>query len=80
MQAIAINVGRGKCGVLLNFHPPSTAAVMEEWSYNSTYRLGHTGPVKGLYYLYPYYIWCVCISNPIISCGRLKVLACRPAV
>jgi len=32
--------------------PPSSAAVMEEWSYNSTHPLGHTGPVTGTLYLF----------------------------
>jgi hypothetical protein len=32
--------------------PPSSAEVMEEYSYNSTQPLGHTGPVTGLIYLY----------------------------
>ena len=27
--------------------PPSSAAVMEEYSYTSTHPLGHIGPVKG---------------------------------
>ena len=27
--------------------PPSSAAVMEEYSYTSTHPLGHTGPVSG---------------------------------
>jgi hypothetical protein len=31
--------------------PPSSAEVMEEWSYTSTHPLGHTGPVTGLLYL-----------------------------
>jgi len=31
--------------------PPSSAAVMEEYSYNSTHPLGHTGPVTGSLYL-----------------------------
>jgi len=31
--------------------PPSSAAVMEEYSYTSTHPLGHTGPVKGSLYL-----------------------------
>ena len=31
--------------------PPSSAAVMEEWSYTSTHPLGHTGPVTGSIYL-----------------------------
>ena len=43
-----------KCGrcVLLTTHPPSSAAVMEEYSYTSTHPLGHTGPVTGSLYLY----------------------------
>jgi len=33
--------------------PPSSAAVMEEYSYTSTYRLGHSGPVvTGSLYLF----------------------------
>jgi len=31
--------------------PPSSAAVMEEYSYTSTHPLGHTGPVTGSLYL-----------------------------
>ena len=30
--------------------PPSSAAVMEEYSYTSTHPLGHTGPVTGPLY------------------------------
>ena len=30
--------------------PPSSAAVMEEYSYTSTHPLGHTGPVTGSLY------------------------------
>ena len=38
-----------KCGrgVLLTTHRPSSAAVMEEYSYTSTHPLGHTRPVTG---------------------------------
>ena len=32
---------------------PSSAAVMEEYSYNSTHLLGHTWPVTGSLYLLP---------------------------
>ena len=32
--------------------PPSSAAVMEEYSYTSTHPLGHTGPVTGSLYHY----------------------------
>jgi hypothetical protein len=32
--------------------PPSSAAVMEEYSYTSTHPLGHVGRVMGLLYLY----------------------------
>ena len=31
--------------------PPSSAAVMEKYSYISTHPLGHTGPVTGSLYL-----------------------------
>ena len=43
-----------KCGrgVLLTTHPPSSAAVMEQYSYTSTHPLGHTGPVTGNLYLF----------------------------
>jgi hypothetical protein len=35
--------------------PPSSAAVMEEYSYTSTHPLGHTGPVTGsLSFIYIY--------------------------
>jgi hypothetical protein len=39
-------------GVLLTTHPPSSAAVMEEYSYTYTHPLGHTGPVTGSLYIY----------------------------
>jgi len=32
--------------------PPSSAAVMEEWSYTSTHPMGHIGPVTGSLYLF----------------------------
>ena len=34
--------------------PPSSAAVMEQYSYTSTHPLGHTRPVTGSLYLYLY--------------------------
>jgi hypothetical protein len=34
--------------------PPSSAEVMEEYSFTSTHPLGQTGPVTGLFYLYIY--------------------------
>ena len=34
--------------------PPSSAAVMEQYSYTSTHPLGLTGPVTGSLYLYLY--------------------------
>ena len=34
--------------------PPSGAAVMEDYNYNSTNPLGYTGPVTGTHYLYVY--------------------------
>ena len=39
-------------GCAADHSPPSSAAVMEEWSYTSTHPLGHTGPVMGSLYLY----------------------------
>ena len=36
--------------------PPSSAAVMEEYSNTSTHPLGHTGPVTGSLYLLIMYI------------------------
>jgi len=38
-------------GCAADHSPPSSAAVMEEWSYNSTHSLGHAGPVTGKLYL-----------------------------
>ena len=39
-------------GRAVDHSPPSSAAVMEEYSYTSTHPLGHTGPVTGSLYLY----------------------------
>jgi len=36
--------------------PPSSATVMEEYSYTSTHPLGHTGPVTGSLYLFNFLI------------------------
>jgi len=36
--------------------PPSSAAVIEEYSYTSTHPLGHTGPVTGSLYLHLLYL------------------------
>ena len=49
--------------------PPSSAAVMEEYSCTSTHPLGHTGPVTGSLYLLIRYV------NLYIAAGRTdKVL------
>ena len=46
--------------------PPSSAAVMEEYSYTSTDPLGHTGPVTGsLYFLL---IYCLRNENSSSEC------------
>jgi len=38
--------------------PPSSAVVMQEYSYTSTHPLGHTGPVTGsLYLFYQLYLY-----------------------
>jgi len=42
-------------GRAADYSPPSSAAVMEEYSYTSTHPLGHTGPVTGSLYLFFYY-------------------------
>ena len=53
--------------------PPSSAVVMEEYSYTFTHPLGHTGPVTGTLYLFLHlctvyvhlHIVYLFISNPI---------------
>jgi len=47
-------LSRGKVlpGRAADHSPPSSAAVMEQYSYTSTHRLGHTGPVTGSLYLF----------------------------
>jgi len=44
-----------RLGRAADHSPPSSTAVMEEYSYTSTHPLGHTGPVKGTLYLYRVY-------------------------
>ena len=43
--------GKVRPGRAADHSPPSSAAVMEEYSYTSTHPLGHTGPVTGTLYL-----------------------------
>jgi len=43
--------GKVRPGRAADHSPPSSATVMEEWSYTSTHPLGHTGPVTGSLYL-----------------------------
>ena len=38
-------------GRAVDHSPPSSAAVMDEYSYTSTHPLGYTGPVTGSLYL-----------------------------
>ena len=38
-------------GPAADHSPPSSAAVIEQYSYTSTHPLGHTGPVTGSLYL-----------------------------
>ena len=45
-------LGKVRPGRAADHSPPSSAAVMEEYSYTSTHYLGHTGPVTGSLYLY----------------------------
>ena len=37
--------------------PPSSTAVMEEYSYTSTHTVGHNGPVTESLYILPLYIY-----------------------
>ena len=39
-------------GRAVDHSPPSSAAFMEEYSYNSTHPLAHTEPVTGKFYLF----------------------------
>ena len=43
--------GKVRPGCAADHSPPSSAAVVEEYSYNCAHPLGHTGPVTGLLYL-----------------------------
>jgi len=45
--------GKVRPGRAADHSPPSSTAVMEEYSYTSTHPLGHIGPVTGsLFYMY----------------------------
>jgi hypothetical protein len=44
-----LKCGRGRAA---DHSSPSSAAVMEQYSYTSTHTLGHTGPVTGSLYLF----------------------------
>ena len=48
------DLSRGKVrpGRAADHSPPSSAAVMEEYSYTSTHPLGHTGSVMGSLYFF----------------------------
>ena len=46
--------GKVRPGRAADHSPPSSAAVMEGYSYTSTHHLGHIGPVTGKLYLYLY--------------------------
>jgi len=47
---------------------PSSATLMEEYSYTSTHPMGHTGPVTGSLYLYLFTVSIMTvIANPKIS-------------
>jgi len=43
-------------GCAADHSPPSSAAVMEEYTYTSTHPLGRTGPVTGTLYLLLLYV------------------------
>ena len=60
---------------------PSSAAVMEEWSYTSTHPLGHTGPVTGhfTFTFYSVYVKQVArfqFSYRLQNYGEVKLALC----
>ena len=60
--------GKARPGRVADHSPPSSAAVMEEYSYTSTHPLGHTGPVtRSLYLLYLIFLRPVCDLMLFIS-------------
>ena len=54
--------GKVRPGRAADHSPPSSAVVMEEYSYNSTHPLGHTGPVTGSLYLFT--MRCIGLCRP----------------
>ena len=51
--------GKVRPGRPADHSPPSSAAVLEEYGYNSTHPLGHTGSVTGSLYLLPNETWLI---------------------
>ena len=69
-----VKYGRGRAA---DHSPPSSAAVMEEYSYTSSHPLGHTGPVTGSLYLLPLYIYIMQVYNCMcddVSNGSLTLI------
>ena len=72
--------GKVRPGRAADHSPPSSAAVMEEYSYTSTHPLGHTGPVTGTLYLYSHSLG-VCIyrnserQQCLLECSSMSVLS-----
>ena len=61
--------GKVRPGRAADHSPPSSAAVLEEYSYTSTHPLGHSGPVAGSLYftftfLYQPHLRCLAHSVP----------------
>jgi len=52
MGTAVVSGGKERPGRVVDHSPPSSAAVMEEYSYTSTHHLGHTGPATGSLYLF----------------------------
>ena len=57
--------GKVRPGRAADHSPPSSAAVMEEYSYNSTHPVGHTGPITGSLYLFS------CLQNLVINVKKI---------
>ena len=76
--------GKVRTGRAADHSPPSSAAVMEEYSYTSTHPLGHTGPVTGSLYLLhaviKFFIFILCRNDAKSferrRCRRMEKISC----
>jgi len=60
-------------GRVADHSPPSSAAVMEEYSCTSTHRLGHTGPEMGkLYFFSQNYVFKMAVTYSVVQHEHFK--------